>query len=42
MSGIDFVVVVVYLLVVGAIGLVTSRKQETTLRYFLADRQMPQ
>jgi len=42
MTWIDFAVVIVYLLVVAAIGLSVSRKQETTLKYFLADRQMPQ
>ena len=42
MSGIDYGVVAVYLLVVAAIGLSVSRGQETPLKYFLADKQMPQ
>ena len=42
MSWIDFVVVAVYLVVVAAIGLSVSRGQETPLKYFLADKQMPQ
>ena len=42
MSWIDFVVVAIYLVVVAAIGLSVSRGQETPLKYFLADKQMPQ
>lgn len=42
MSWIDFAVVAVYLVVVAAIGLSVSRGQETPLKYFLADKQMPQ
>ena len=42
MTWIDFLVVFVYLAVVATIGLVVSRGQETPLKYFLADKQMPQ
>ncbi|MEM7611606.1 MAG: sodium/solute symporter [Pseudomonadota bacterium] len=42
MSAIDYVVIAVYLVVVLAIGIVASRGQNTPLKYFLADRQMPQ
>lgn len=42
MSAIDYGVVAAYLLVVAAIGLSVSRGQETPLKYFLADKQMPQ
>jgi SSS family solute:Na+ symporter len=42
MSWIDYLVVAVYLAIVLAIGLSVSRGQETPLKYFLADRQMPQ
>ncbi|MEM7503325.1 MAG: sodium/solute symporter [Pseudomonadota bacterium] len=42
MSLIDYVVVAVYLALVAIIGLAVSRQQETPLKYFLANRQMPQ
>ena len=42
MTWIDYGVVAVYLAVVLSIGLSVSRGQETTLKYFLADKQMPQ
>lgn len=42
MSWIDYGIVAIYLLVVLGIGLAVSRGQETPLKYFLADKQMPQ
>lgn len=42
MSWVDYLVVAVYLLIVAAIGLSVSRGQETALKYFLADKRMPQ
>ena len=42
MTWIDYLVVAVYLVVVAAIGLSVSRGQETPLKYFLANKQMPQ
>lgn len=42
MTWIDYAIVVAYLAIVLAIGLAVSRGQETPLKYFLADKQMPQ
>lgn len=42
MTWIDYSIVTVYLVVVLAIGISVSRGQETPLKYFLADKQMPQ
>ncbi len=42
MSWIDLTVIAVYLAIVLAIGLSVSRGQKTPLKYFLADKQMPQ
>jgi len=42
MTWIDYSIVAVYLAVILAIGLALSRQQETPLKYFLANRQMPQ
>ncbi len=42
MSWIDYAVIAVYLAIVLAIGLSVSRGQETPLKYFLADKRMPQ
>lgn len=42
MHWVDFTVVAVYLAVVALIGLAVSRGQETPLKYFLANRSMPQ
>lgn len=42
MTWIDYSVVTAYLAIVLAIGLAVSRGQETPLKYFLADKQMPQ
>ena len=42
MSWVDYLVVGVYLAVVGVIGLSVTRSHETPLQYFLANRQMPQ
>ena len=42
MSPVDYAIVVVYLVIVGAIGLAVSRGQETPRKYFLADGNMPQ
>lgn len=42
MTTLDYVVVAVYLAIVAAIGLAVSRGQETPLKYFLANKDMPQ
>jgi len=42
MTWIDYSIVAVYLAIVLAIGLAVSRGQETPLKYFLANKQMPQ
>ncbi|MEO1246831.1 MAG: sodium/solute symporter [Pseudomonadota bacterium] len=42
MTWIDYAVVSIYLAAVLTIGLAVSRGQETPLKYFLANRQMPQ
>jgi len=42
LSPTDYFVVVSYLLVVAGIGLSVSRRQETPLKYFLANKDMPQ
>ena len=42
MSWVDYTVVIVYLVVVAAIGLSATGRQESTRKYFLADKQMPQ
>ncbi|HKJ17953.1 MAG TPA: sodium/solute symporter [Xanthomonadales bacterium] len=42
MAPLDYAIVIIYLLVVGSIGLAVSRNQETPLKYFLADKAMPQ
>ena len=42
MIWIDYLIVVVYLAIVGLIGLAVSREQETPLKYFLANKSMPQ
>ena len=42
MTWIDYSIVAIYMAIVLAIGLKVSRGQETALKYFLADKQMPQ
>lgn len=42
MTWIDYTIVVIYLAIVLAIGLAVSRGQSTPLKYFLADKQIPQ
>lgn len=42
MTWIDYSIVAVYLLTVLAIGIKVSRGQDTALKYFLANKQMPQ
>lgn len=42
MSWIDYSIVTIYMSAVLAIGIAVSRGQETPLKYFLADRRMPQ
>ena len=42
MTWIDYVLVAVYLVIVGVIGVRVSGRQETPRRYFLADGAMPQ
>lgn len=42
MTWIDYSIVAIYLAIVLAIGLAVSRGQETPLKYFLANKQMPQ
>lgn len=42
MAVFDYLVVFVYLLIVAAIGLAVTRGQETPLKYFLANKEMPQ
>lgn len=42
MSTVDYLIVIIYLVIVAAIGLAVSKKQETPRKYFLADGAMPQ
>lgn len=42
MTWIDYAIVAIYLAIVLAIGISVSRGQETPLKYFLANKQMPQ
>ena len=42
MAPLDYAVVLLYLVLVGGIGLALSRGQETPLKYFLANKSMPQ
>lgn len=42
MSWVDYTIVAIYLAIVLGIGIAVSRGQETPLKYFLANRQMPQ
>jgi SSS family solute:Na+ symporter len=42
MTALDYGVVAIYLAIVAAIGLVVSRDQETPLKYFLANKSLPQ
>ena len=42
MTAVDYVVVATYLAIVAAIGLSVSGRQESPLKYFLANRRMPQ
>jgi len=42
LSAIDYAIVAIYLVIVGGIGLAVSKRQETPLKYFLANKSMPQ